>query len=223
MLQKMFGKKRELASPAAAGDVVSRTLSMDRVREYAIALVSKRGFPADSHQMIAERVVFLERRGLPGLLALLHEFATAKQDFAQRTAQSRQMAGGHCPIVAGVELNAVAEQLTTAEDGDAKWIVAPSNPILLIPKIAEWVRPTGRLVRVSWAIDRQVVAETVIDGFRIAHIGPLSPLQHSEHIGFCRFPEESVPVPKLTAGFLDEATYPGSTCDNIDLYLVRSR
>jgi hypothetical protein len=85
MLRKIFGKKpadAALVSPHHADDPDARIeLTMDEVGRYAHALALRRGYPADTAGMIARRVVFLERRGIIGFVALVREILLHNEEW----------------------------------------------------------------------------------------------------------------------------------------------
>jgi len=209
MRRGIFGRKKMEPSrgnyPALPSIKYGETvrLKIDEVRQYCFALAAQRGYPEDSFGMIADRVGFLERRGLPGFEALILDLTTFKNEtLAERFSIVRPngVKGGHCPFVAGVQLDDKLDEFTSGDPYTSNVIIAPSAAMLLIPKVASFAGPMGRLVSITWYRDDQEALKTVLDGYRIAHNGDLTALANATEIGFARYPEEEYPIPPIQAG-----------------------
>lgn len=204
---KLFGRR-----PVAAAEQYIE-LDMNQVAAYATAMAKHRGYPEDTAAMIARRVVFLERRGLPGLANLYSEVLSFRSEpLASRFALHRPdgRKGGHCPFYAGMELERSFEMLTAFSPEERRWATAPSNSLLLVPKLAEWLRPTGRRAVFWWEMDKDVPGFIIVEGFRLELIcklgrsDALDKLQQAEHIGFSNCPDDFEPRPNPRSGFRDK-------------------
>ncbi|MCW6534294.1 hypothetical protein [Sphingomonas lycopersici] len=90
-------------------------------------------------------------------------------------------------------------------------VAAPSNPVLMLPRLAQYAGAHGIIMQVNWYEAEQNVATTLLDGHRIGHFGPATPLLTSTKVGLCRFHEEGVALPgPLRAAHTDQATIPGA-------------
>lgn len=199
-------------SPKASADE-SVEINMEQVADYAEAMARHRGYPDDFAALIARRVVFLERRDLPGLGSLhreLHDFRD--EPLASRFNRHRPdgSEGRHCPFYAGVELEASFDFLTSATPEESRWAVAPSNPLLFLPHLAEWLRPTGRRALLWWEKDKKMQGYFVVEGFRLAayvrteYTEAFEALRMSTHIGFSACPDDFLPEPKPFSGIRDK-------------------
>jgi len=200
MHRSIFGRKKE--QPSKKNREMVR-LGIEEVRQYCFALAAKRGYPEDSFGMIAHRVVFLERRGLPGFDALIVDFTAFKNEtLAERFSVVRPngIKGGHCPFIAGVQLDDKLDEFTSGDPYTNSVITAPHAAMLLIPKVASFAGPMGRLVSMTWYRKDQEALKTVLDGYRISHNGDLTALADATEIGFARYPEEEYPIPPIQAG-----------------------
>jgi len=200
----LFGASKS-APPAELPDD-DLELSMVEVAAYARALAAKRGYPDDSHDMIARRIVFLERRGIPGLGPFHRDLVLfADEPFSMRFNMVRPdgRRGGQCPIIAGVTLDPQLEAMTCRTESDAAWFPAPSNSVLLIPKLAEWLRPIGRAAVIHWLADGQRVGQAFVDGFRIALHGKIEAIHEAPYVGISGFAEDGEPKPAFRSGFTE--------------------
>lgn len=197
--------QRPVAAPEQSID-----LDMQHVASLSAALAKRRGYSDDMAASIARHVVFLERRGLPGLANLYSEMVSFHAEplvsrFALRRPDGR--AGGHCPFHAGMEHARSFEMLTDCSPEERRWATAPSHSLLLVPRLAERLRPTGRRAIVWWAKDKDVPGFIVVEGFRLELISKLGradaldTLRQAEHIGFSDCPEDFEPRPQPRSGF----------------------
>ena len=209
IFKRLFGKR---LAPSLQQDV---ELDMNEVASYANDMATRRGYPEDAAAMMARRVVFLERRGLPGLANLHREVLLFRDEpLASRFNVHRPNGseGGHCPFYAGIELEPSFDMLTALTPEDRLWVKAPSNSLLFVPKLAEWLRPTGRRAVFWWGKDKEVPGMIVVEGFRLEFLcktgtsDALEKLQQAEHIGFSNCPDDFEPKPNPRTGFLDKIT-----------------
>lgn len=206
------------------GDV---EIDMDQVLTYSKAIAKHRGYPEESAATIARRVVFLERRGLPGLANLHREvFLFRDEPLTSRHKLRRPdgRKGGHCPFFAGIDLEPSFEQLTASPPENRRWVTAPSNGLLLVPKLAEWLRPTGRRAVFWWAKGEQVPGFIVVEGFRLEFRSTiewdaLDALQTADHIGFSDCPDDFAPTPNPRSGFCEKITLQPRHIALLDDYL----
>jgi len=191
-------------------------LDMKQVAAYANAMARRRGYVDDTAAMIARRVVFLERRGLPGLGSLHREVLTFHNEplvsrFSRRRPDGSE--GGHCPFFAGVDLEPKLDMLTARPPDDRLWAAAPSNALLLVPKLAEWLRPTGRRAVFWWLGEGpEVPGFIVVEGYRLHCFSrsgvsdALGVLEQARAIGFSDCPDDFEPTPTPRSGFCDKVT-----------------
>jgi hypothetical protein len=218
--RQVFGKrifgKREAPSPRRYGDtgldeIVE--LDMNEVASYADAMAKHRGYPDEASAMIARRVVFLERRGLPGLAHLHREVLLFQNEplssrFQLRRPDGRE--GGHCPFYAGIDLEPSFDRLTSCTPEDRLWAAAPSHSLLLVPKLAEWLRPTGRRAVFWWANGSEVPGLIIVEGYRLEYLSKdrnwraIDQLRDAQHIGFSNCPDDFDPTPSPRSGFRDK-------------------
>lgn len=236
-LKRVFGRRptptgqRNTASgvraPLAAygADV---ELDMNQVAAYAGAMAKHRGYPEEAAAMIARRVVFLERRDLAGLGSLHREcFLFGNEPFVSRFELRRPdgSEGGHCPFYAGINLEASFEMLTAVSPEDRRWAPAPSNSLLLVPKLAEWLRPTGRRAVFWWANEKVVPGYIVVEGYRVQMYSKVgwsdvfASLQRANHIGFSDCPDDFEPAPQPRSGFREKVTVQRQHIDMMEDYL----
>jgi len=223
--KRIFGKKvvpagQPTGSPALPpqgyGDSEVE-IGMDQVAEFAYAMAKHRGYPEDTASMIARRVVFLERRDFPGLVSLYREVTLFSDEpllsrFDVQRPDGRE--GGFCPFYAGLELEPEFERFTVLPPDQQGWALAPSNSFLLVPKLAEWLRPTGRRAMMWWAKDKSIVGYIVVEGYRLQiffgrgadTLDSLDKIQAADHIGFSGCPEDFHPQPNPRSGFLEKKT-----------------
>ena len=116
MFKRIFGRK--ITPPAQSGIGLGESarprkyganveLDMKEVASYAAAMARHRGYEDETAAMIARRVVFLERRNLPGLGNLHREvFLHHNQPLDSRFSfySPDGPVGGHCPFYSGVAL-----------------------------------------------------------------------------------------------------------------------
>lgn len=203
-------------------------LDTAQVATYANAMAIHRGYPEDTAAMIARRVVFLERRGLPGLASLHREVLLFRDEaLLSRFNLHRPdgSEGGHCPFYAGIELEQSFDMLTSLPPEDRRWTRAPSNALLLVPKLAEWLRPTGRRAVFWWKNDTEVPGFIVVEAFRLAFYSNVEfseafdKFQHADHIGFSDCPDDFEPAPQPRSGFLDKIKLQPRHIDMMEDYL----
>jgi len=187
-------------------------IDMKQVAAFARGMAIRRGYPDDLAGVIARRAVFLERRGLPGLGSLHHEVvAFDDEPLASRFNRHRPdgREGGHCPIAAGVDLEPHLDMLSARGPNDPLWTTAPSNGLLIVPKIAEWLRINGKRVVFWWEKGGEWAGFIVVEAFRLQYVdqtgtsSALKKLQRADHIGFSDCPDDFQPKPSPRSGFRD--------------------
>lgn len=216
MLKRVFGRKPP--SPSAiltvADDRMDAVkLSIDDMVRYVRAGAERRGYPDDSLDMIARRVAFLERRGLPGFAAFIREMSIhSDENLHERavTARANGQQGGHCPIIAGAMLDDALGQAAAAGVGQIVRMAAPSNPVLLLPKLAEYAGPRGLVLMLIFYDKGQEAGRSFADGHRAVHFGPVDPLFECEAVGFGLCAEEWLDEVKLRGGHVDASEFPAS-------------
>jgi len=220
MLDKIFGKQARLPADEFGGLPFLGTpvegglrLTMEEIRQFVLISAARRGYPEPSHEMIADRVTWLDRRSLPGFGAWINELLDYQSEtIEQRFSLTRPdgSLGRACPLFFGAKLDDKLDELTASD----KPILfdAPSNPVLLLPKLARFIAPLGRLIMINWIKDNDEIAASVMDGFRIVHRGNSTQLfeafTNSAKIGVSRYPEETQPVPPLRPAHRDEIVVP---------------
>ena len=222
MLRKVFGKKPNAIADDQGGLPLVGTpvegglqLKSHEVRQLVVSSAERRGYPEPARAMIANRVVWLERRGMFGLAAWILELVEyAGETLEQRFSMTRPdgSTGRVCPFVFASLLNDKLDEITSAEDDQPKVLHAPAHPVLLLPKLASYLGPTGRLITVYWIVDGKEILRSVMDGFRIAHRGDrehsFEAYMRSDRIAISRYPEEFEPVPPLSSGHMRDVVVP---------------
>ncbi|WP_223177753.1 hypothetical protein [Sphingobium sp. KCTC 72723] len=224
ILKRVFGRR---TTPPVQQNVVSGLptqpdcyggdveLDMKQVAAYANAMARHRGYPEDTAAMIARRVVFLERRNLAGLANLHREVDLFHNEPLTSRFNLRRPDGSegrHCPFYAGIDLESSFDRLTSVTPGDRVWTPAPSNALLLVPKLAEWLRPTGRRAIFWWGKEKEVPGFIVVEGFRLDCYAKaerweaFDKLQRADHIGFSDCPDDFEPAPQPRSGFCEKVT-----------------
>lgn len=220
---KLFGRKVAPAVQPAHSDLEAISLTMEEVSRYCVAAARRRGFPEDSLEMIAQRVCFLEQRDLPGFFALIQEaLAYPEETYPQRAAPTRLngQEGGRCPFAAGIIFSENLGTYMALPEGKVAVFTAPSNPVLMLPKLAQHAGANGIIMKVNWYRAEGHVATTLLDGHRTAHFGPTLPLFSSTQIGLCRFREESNTMPgPLRAAHINNIKMPVAVMRQLIRYI----
>ncbi|MDK2760673.1 MAG: hypothetical protein KYX64_04875 [Sphingopyxis sp.] len=206
MLRQLFGRKPPSPTIESKSETETISLSMDDIALYVKAAVRRRGYPEDSFDMIARRVCFLERRGLPGFGALIREvILNANETMDERVGVKRPngVEGGRCPIIESVMLNDHLPRLAAQSEGQVQTTPAPSNPVLILPKLASYAGPKGVVFIMTYYRNDEETARSVVDGFRVAHVGSIDALFASDTIGYSVCPEEWLDEVTLRAGYVD--------------------
>lgn len=222
MLGKLFGKKADAAGGDHGGlPVVGKPvdgglrLTFEDVRPVVICSAERRGHPEPTQAMIARRIVWLERRGMPGLAAWILELVEyGRETLEQRFSSARPdgSTGRICPFFWSAHVTDKLDEITSAEEERPTILNAPAHPVLILPKLAGYLGPTGRMVTVYWIVDGHEILRSVMDGFRIIHRGDrertFEAYMRADRIGVSRYPEEREPVPPLRSGHMDEVFVP---------------
>jgi hypothetical protein len=195
-------------TPAAQGPA---QLPMAEVSRLSIAASRRRGFPEDALEEVAWRVVWLERRGLPGLRAMIREYAANRGTPLQSRVGSQGADGifrWGCPLIAGTLLLDQFDELMALDPRGAKAISGPDNGVLLLPKVAQYAGPRGLLIRVSWVIDGQIRAQSFVDGYRVATLGDPEALLENTQVGFAPHLDDA--PAEMRAGHLEQMLLPAA-------------
>jgi hypothetical protein len=130
---------------------------------------------------IAYRVLWLEQRGLPGMIALTREFLS-------NLATAPRERGLQCPIIRGALLIDQFDELVAPDPSTTRAISGPSNGILILPNVAQYAERIGAAVRVSWLIGEppEIRAQTVVDGTSVFSVGDPSAVLLNTGVGFAR-------------------------------------
>lgn len=165
----------------------SAQLTMTEVYTLAYAASVARGYPEPIADEVAFRVLWLEQRGLPGLIALTREFLNNHEtDFRER--------GMQCPIIAGTMLSDHFDELVARESERPNVIQGPANGVLILPKVAEYAERIGEPVRVSWIMGEppQIVGQSVVDANKVETFGDFNAVILNTGVGFARHGEPLV-------------------------------
>lgn len=131
-VSSMFFKKKK-SEPAER-----ITLTMSQVYWLALAAFKARSFPDVSLVAEAHRIVWLEQRGLPGLMALAVEFTKLHngKPWTSRTPiiTSDNQMKFDCPFITGAALQDYLPELVSENPEDVRGINGPTNPFLLLPR-----------------------------------------------------------------------------------------
>lgn len=165
----------------------SAQLQMTEVYTLAYAASVARGYPEPIADEIAFRVLWLEQRRLPGLIALTREFLNNHEtDFREL--------GMQCPIIAGTMLSDHFDELVAREPERPNVIEGPANGVLILPKVAEYAERIGEPVRVSWIMGEppQIVGQSVVDADKVETFGDFNAVILNTGVGFARHGEPLV-------------------------------
>jgi hypothetical protein len=229
MLKRIFGKwglPAEPPSPPIDDGTNMIPLSIDDIARYVKAAARRRGYPDDSFDMIARRVCFLERRGLPGFMAFVREMgAYAHEGMDERAAYIRPdgSRGGHCPIIASVALNQELGRIAALQSGQSLQMTAPSNPLLVLPKLANYAGPRGLVLSLAYYEGEEIVATGYADGFRVVHYGKTEPMFVCDKVGYSVCPEDWMDEIRLRAGYLDRTEQPEFVVSRILRFIEEGR
>lgn len=225
----MFGKKKAAdgrdVGPSAQrsnGDRGNVTISMNEVHKLAGAAAIRQGYPADARDNIANRVVWLERRQLPGLPALiltLQRFGHLPMPDRLGTKRGDGSFVYGCPIVAGTILMDQLASLLEPDPRGIKMINGPSAAVLLLPKIAQYAGPRGLIVRLNWIVDGSTRAQSFVDGFRVVTFGEPLALLNCHQVGFVVHSDEE--PPDMRAGTRDETSLPKDVLAQLERWAVQ--
>ncbi len=174
----------EGSSQSPAQPVEAAKLSLTQVYTLAYAATLSRGYPGPIPDEIAGRVLWLEQRGLPGLIALAREFLNNHDtDFRER--------GMQCPIIAGALLPDHFDELVSREPSRPNVIEGPTNGVLLLPVVAQYAKKIGEPVRVSWIMGEpaEIVGQSIVDADSVASFGDINALILNSGVGFARHDE----------------------------------
>ncbi|MBJ7442244.1 MAG: hypothetical protein JHD35_24940 [Sphingopyxis sp.] len=230
MLRRVFGKRQSVPIGSLGADSETETetvsLSMDDIARYVKAAVRRRGYPDDSFDMIARRVCFLERRGLPGFSALIREIIlNAHETMDERIGVKRPngFEGGRCPIMESVMLNEHLPRFAALPEGKVQATPAPSNPVLILPKLAGYAGPHGVVFIMIYSRDGEETARSFVDGFRVAHYGSTDALFESDTIGYAACPDEWLDDVNLRAGYVDRVDVTARLVSRLSAFIEDGR
>lgn len=157
----------------------TKIISMSEVYVLSYAAAVARGFPPAACDEIAGRVLWLECRGLPGVIALTREFLNNNE-----TAIDER--GLQCPIVFGSFVADKFDELVATEPSQPNVTDGPTNGVLVLPKVAEYAEKIGKPIRVSWLMSNppEIAAQTVVDTGTVASFGDPEALLFNTGMGF---------------------------------------
>lgn len=188
-------------SKGVDADAAPFTLNMRQVYELSIAAFRARAFPDSGLEVMAERIVWMEERGLPALLAMTAEFTKLARGTVWNERFPKPVDGQlvfDCPFVAGTALSDKMDQLVTDDHSDIKGIMGPTNPFLFLPRIAEHAAKIGEPIEMFFKGGDPIgfVGQIVTDGDRIlVSVPSIETLTFSKGLSFHRYgqpmPEEA--------------------------------
>ncbi|MCH9806206.1 MAG: DUF3726 domain-containing protein [Alphaproteobacteria bacterium] len=190
-------------------------LSMTEIYTLAYVASIVRGYPEPIPDEIAWRVLWLEQRGLPGLVALTREFLNNHDtDFRER--------GMQCPIIAGAMLGDHFDELVSKDPDRPNVIEGPANGVLILAKVADYARQTGEPVRVSWIMGEppQIAGQCVVDAEKVATFGDVNALILNTGVGFARHDE---PLKEGSGPQASEAEIPRQVFEPLLGYIGKQR
>jgi hypothetical protein len=184
----------------SAVDVENRKISIPEVYALTYVAAQVRGFPDASPDAVAGRVLWLERRGLPGMLGMMQEFLVHKDTpLLER--------GNQCPFIAGTVLLDQFDKLVSPNPMRPTVIAGPTNGLLLLPKVAEYAARIGKTIMVSWYVGepRQDIGQSLVDAENAAFRGDRNAALQSTATGFALFPG---PIPVAVSALVEEMEMP---------------
>ena len=92
--------------------------------------------------------------------------------------------------------------------GKAATFPAPSHPMLVVPKLADYAGPNGVVMMATFYVGGEAITRVMVDGHRLFWQGPAKPLFSADLLGISRFPEETNGVPPLRAAHVTSIKVP---------------
>ena len=234
MFEKLFGRKERGHKPSFGGLPVVGTptegglnVKIEELRLLVISSAERRGYPEPARALIADRIEWLERRGMPGLFAWILELTEyGDETIEERSSSTRPdgSTGRMCPFVWSAHLDHdKLVEITSADPERPSVLAAPSHPVLVLPKLTRFLGAMGRMITVHWAVDGHEILQSVMDGYRVIHRGDrertFEAYLRSTQIGISRFPEEREPVPPLAPAHLWEVFVPTAIIGRLANYM----
>lgn len=208
----MFGRKGLWSGAVALSERDGETLrlSLDDIDRYVIAACRARGYPDEFLPNAAGRVRFLEARGLPGFAAFTREMLGAQSETLQQRASITRpngSSGGQCPMIDAVRLgDSLDEILAAIAPGQVAALTMPSNPLLLVPRLAEYAGPNGIIMTATFYVSREPAARVFVDGHRADMVGSPQALLFADGFGISPFPETHG-APTLRGAHIDSIDF----------------
>lgn len=224
----MFGRRvtppgqRERAEQA----LDSVALSLDDISRYVVVAARARGYPEDFLANAARRVRFLEARGLPGFTAFTLEMLGGRSETLQQRASVTRpdgSSGGQCPMIDAVRIGDKLDMIAGLPAGQVAAYPMPSNPLLVVPKLAEYAGPNGIIMMATFYVGGDPVTRVLVDGHRVAVDGPYEAILGAEGFGISRFPEETHGAPALWAASIDSIDFPARGVSSLMKFVEDSR
>lgn len=161
------------------------TISLTEVYVFAYAAALARGYPFPACDEIAWRVLWLERRGLPGMIGMTREFLNNHDKGIDERREQ-------CPFFAGMFLKDKFDELVSKDPAAPNVLQWPTNGVLLLPKVAEYSEKIGEPIRVSWIMNDppEIAAQTALDADTVANFGDPHALLFNTGTGFSLHGEE---------------------------------
>ena len=206
-LRRMLWRKKKSVEPQSVGiprasPGQTTALAMTEVYALSYSAALQRGYPGAVADAIAGRVLWLEKRGLPGVIALTREFINNKDT----TPVER---GTNCPFIAGTLLMDQFDLFVACDAGRQLAIAGPTNGLLILPKVADYAAQIGAPIRVSWLKGEppEVTGEAIVgpNGAVLNH-GNVSAALFNTGVAFVR-DGASVPAaapPRTSASVADD-------------------
>lgn len=211
--EPMFGRKvpsdRTDRRKEVPADYVR--LSLKEIGNYVVAAARARGYPESFLPDASRWVQFLEARGLPGFYAFAREMLGARSETLQQRAQIKRpngSVGGQCPMTDSVRISEKLDAIVALPPGQAATYPMPSNPLLMVPRLASYAGANGLILNATFYVDDVPTTHLFFDGHRTTFSGPYAALLDATNFGISRFPEETNGVPPLRAAHFDAIEFP---------------
>ncbi|MEM8839924.1 MAG: hypothetical protein AAGE89_17685, partial [Pseudomonadota bacterium] len=156
----MFGRRKKTVKVSDASNNVSTgedadssnvELAISQVFHLAKAAFIARGFPDNGIELIANQIAWLEARRLPALTCLTAEFTyhnTGVWNQRQPRPDSNNQMVFDCPFISGIILEDYFDQLVHPDPDEVKGIMGPTNPLLVVPRVARYAQKIGAPIHV---------------------------------------------------------------------------
>lgn len=186
-------------------------LSLDEIQDYVAAGAGARGYVGHVQSVAGRHVRMLEARGLPGFTAFTREVLSSRFETVEQRAHAARPDGANgrsCPMT--TPLTDVFGKLRVMDPGQVVLIPAPSNPLLVMPRLADRAALVDKPLMATFYMRDLPQARIVVDGDNVHLDGNVLPLFMAERIGISHFVGNDLTTPPLPTDQVDAIDFPAS-------------